>query len=108
MCYNIQNPKDMSITRLHDLAHVDLLHKRRLVQLMSIMYEKKSHLMHERVVVRNTRQADRYIFDINRVNLDLYSRSPYYVGSKFWNDLPRHVQDLNTKEQYKRAILDLL
>ena len=108
MCYNIQNPKDMSITRLHDLAHVDLLHKRRLVQLMSIMYEKKSHLMHERVVVRNTRQADRYIFDINRVNLDLYSRSPYYVGSKFWNDLPGHVQDLNTKEQYKRAILDLL
>ena len=62
LCYNIYNPRDISIARLHDLAHVDLLHKRRFVQLMNIMYENETLSLYERIVARNTRQADKYIF----------------------------------------------
>ena len=108
MCFNIYDHKDITISRLHELGNVDLLYKRRMLQLMNMMYENKIRSMHERIGVRNTRQTDKYIFDINLVNLELYSRSPYYIGSKFWNGLPKPVQDLNTKEKYKRAILDML
>ena len=75
---------------------------------MSMTYESRLQQVHERTMARNTRQAENYIFEINRVNSVLYSRSPYYVGSTLWNGLPKNTQDLNTKEQFKSAILDRL
>ena len=90
------------------MAKVEMLDKRRMVQLMNIIYETRLQLLNERVVVRNTRQAEKYIFDINRVNLELYSRSPYHIGPRIWNNLPKNIQDLNTKEKFKCATLDRL
>ena len=63
---------------------------------------------YERAVTRNTRQTDKYTIGKNIVNLELYSRSPYYIGGKIWNNLSRHVQDLSTNESYKHAIYDLV
>ena len=101
MCYNIYNPRDITIARLHEIAKIDMLQKRMILQLMSMMYECKIQRMYERIPIRNTRQVDKYVFDIDRVRLDVYARSPYYIGSKFWNDLHRHVQQLDTKAAYK-------
>ena len=75
---------------------------------MSIMYENRLQTMNARVALRNTRQADKYIFETNRVNLEIYSRSPYYIGSKIWNDLPKNVQDMRKKETYKRSVYDFI
>ena len=64
--------------------------------------------LNEKAVTRHTRRADRYTFDIKRVNLEIYSRSPYYLGGKLWNSLPKAVQEQNTKENFKRAIVDYI
>ena len=108
LCYNVYNPRDMNVARLHELASVDMLQKRRMLQLMNMMYENRVNMNYERAVTRNTRQTDKYTFETNIVNLELYSKSPYYIGSKIWNNLPRHVQDLSTKKAYKHAIYDLV
>ena len=108
LCYNIYNPRDITVSRLHENAKIDMLQKRMMLQLMSMMYECKILGMYEKIPIRNTRQVDKYVFDIDRVRLDIYARSPYYIGSKFWNDLPRHVQQLNTKAAYKRSLRNLI
>ena len=40
----------------------------------------------------NTRQADKITFVTDRVNYDIYQKSPYYVGTVLWNKLPIAVQ----------------
>ena len=62
LCYNIPNRRDITVLRLHELANVDLLHKRRMLQLMSMMYDLKIQTMYEKNATRVTRQADKYIF----------------------------------------------
>ena len=75
---------------------------------MSMIYDLKQQSKYQRVASLNTRLADKYIFDIKYVNVDLYARSPYYVGSMFWNGLPKHTQDINAKMKFKRAIMEML
>ena len=75
---------------------------------MCMMYENRLLSLNEKTVTRNTRLADKYIFDIKRVNLEIYSKSPYYIGGKLWNSLPKEVQDINTKGKFKRAIADYI
>ena len=53
---------------------------------------------------RNTCNADKYIFDTNHVNLDIYAKSPYYVGAKYWNDLPKDTQSSRSKAAIKKLI----
>ena len=36
MCCNIQTPRDIRVLRLHDMAKIDMLYKRRMLQLLSI------------------------------------------------------------------------
>ena len=67
VCYNIYNPRDITIARLHETAKVDTLQQRMMLQLMSMMYECKMLNLYERIPIRNTRQVDKYIFDIERV-----------------------------------------
>ena len=31
-----------------------------------------------------------------------------YMGGMFWNDLPKHIQDINSKTVFKSAIMDLI
>ena len=71
-------------------------------------YDLRMQSMYEKNVARITRQADKYIFDIKHINTDLYSRSPYCVGALFWNELPKHIQDKDTKTTFKKTISDML
>ena len=59
---------------LHVMSNVDTLYKRIMLQLLCLMYDSK--LMHERVRTQITRTTNKYLFELKRVNLDLYSRSP--------------------------------
>ena len=91
MCYNIQNPKEITICRLHEMAGIDMLCKRRMVQLLCIIYDHNSEYLPERVVWHNTRLAHKKTFELMRVNTRVYSKSPFYIGAKLWNDLPKHM-----------------
>ena len=108
MCYNIQNPRDISVKRLHEMSCIDMLDKRRMAQLLVILYENRFKYLRQVDRPQNTRQAIKSNFEIKRVNIELYSKSPYCIGGKFWNNLPKQTQDLETKEKFKRAVLELL
>ena len=108
MCYNIQNPRDITINRLHEMAGIDMLYKRRMLQLLVILYENRLNYLPDVEILHNTRQAAKDNFEIKRANTVLYSKSPFCIGGRFWNDLPKQTQDLRTKEQFKHAVLELL
>ena len=90
------------------MANIDMLDKRRMSQLLIILYENRLQLPGNVNMLHNTRQAIKSNFDIKRANTELYSKSPFCIGGKFWNNLPKQTQDLNTKEKFKHAILELL
>ena len=106
MCYNIQNSRDITICRLHEMANIDMLYKRRLMQLLSIIYDLKLEYLTERPACHNTRLAKKRTFEIMRSNTGIYSKSPFCIGGKIWNDLPKHVQDSMTKHKFKQSITD--
>ena len=54
------------------------------------------------------RTAQKYTFDTNKVNLDLYTRSSYYVGAKHWNDLPVNIQNSDSKKRFKNSMKNWL
>ena len=108
MCYNVQDPRDVTIIRLHEMACIDLLHKRRMMLMLAIFYDNRLKFSQNVDRLHVTRQAVKNNVEIKRANTNLYSKSPFCVGGKFWNSLPKHVQDLNTKEQFKLAIADLV
>ena len=74
MCYNIQNPRDIRVLRLHDMAKIDMLYKRRMLQLLSISYDDIPKLQQDRVVLHNTRLANKNNLEINLANKELYSK----------------------------------
>ena len=71
MCFNIQNPRDISIQRLHEMAKVDMLYNRRMLQLLSIVYDLRSKSLYQHHHARNVRSADKYTFEIKRANIEL-------------------------------------
>ena len=46
--------------------------------------------MHK-VFPRNTRGSNRIVFKTDSYEGSLYKRSPYFVGSRLWDKLPRDV-----------------
>ena len=68
MCYNIQNPRDMSILCLHEMANVELLEKRRMKQLMCTIYDIVSVIKQPRVILQNTRMANKNNVDLEVPN----------------------------------------
>ena len=84
MCYNIYNPRVISIGRLHEMAKIDLLYERRMLQLLGIMYDNRIDYQTNRVATYNTRQTEKNYFDIKRANVELYSKSPYCIGNKIF------------------------
>ena len=99
-----KNPRDFSTVNLHDIAKVEPLQKRRMLQLLGIIYDTKNCSMYERIPNQVTRTC-KYSFEIKCANLDFYSKSPNHVGAKFWNDLPKRIQDLNSKKHGKHSII---
>ena len=47
MCFNSQNPRDISIQRLHEMTKVHMLYKRRMLQLLSIICGLRSKSLYQ-------------------------------------------------------------
>ena len=57
------------------------------------MHEKSKGVTMHKVFSRNTRQSNRIVFKTDNYEGALYKRSPYFVGSKLWNQLPQEIID---------------
>ena len=54
MCFNIQNPRDIRIYQLHEIAKVDMLQKRCMLQLLTTLYDKIQNYRPDRAITHNT------------------------------------------------------
>ena len=77
-----------------------------MMQLLCIIYDIVSKS--QKMTVRNTRLATKRNVDINRANTQLYSKSPYVIGGQIWNNLPRFVQELDSKDKLKLALSNII
>ena len=108
LCFNVQNPRDVSVAQLHLRAKVDMLNKRRMTQLLCIFYDNITTFKPVRNMVHNTRLAEKHNIDICRANTQLYTKSPFNVGGHIWNQLPRATQELTSKNRLKKALTDVI
>ena len=89
------NPRDTLVERLHQLAKVDTLEIRGDIQLLNLMFHLKSNKTIHKVMERNTRSAERYVFDTEIVHMDVYAKSPYIKSVCLWNSLSNDIQALS-------------
>ena len=108
MCFDINNPRDMSVARLHDSARLNLLETRQETHLLNIMFMLKCNNKFRKQGLRVTRNADRYVFNTEIVHMDVYAKSPYYRGVALWNNLPLDIQNICTATVFKNAVKEHL
>ena len=108
LCYNINNPVDISTTLLHENARLDKLSIRRNMALMCIMFDLRQNNMYKKKGIRMTRANDGYIFDVSIPRIGIYAKSPYYSGANMWNKLPVNMQNMSKKDSFKCQLRDSL
>ena len=108
LCLDKINPRDISTEDLLESVNLMTLDNRRELHLMNLMHKYKEHppRLHENAL--NTRNADKITFATEVPNRSVYSNSPYYTGAKLWNDLPKLIQSLETKENFHKVYIDYM
>ena len=104
MCFDIYDPRDISLVDLHKNAKLLTLQARRDIHLINLMFDLRDVEGYINVPVVETRQANKIIFKLDRADCDVYKRSPYNVGGGLWNDLPAEIQLLENKMTFKDKI----
>ena len=104
LCLNVDNPRDMSVDRLHSIARIDMLDSRREIQLVNIMFLLKNYNSFSREKRRDTRLSNKYVFDTNIVRMDIYAKSPYLKGVALWNELPKELTDFTDAYAFRRTL----
>ena len=100
MCLDINNPRDMSVLRVHEACTVSYLATRRYNHLAKLMYTLTQNNKYRKEGNHTTRTINTYIFDTDIVHLGLYSNSPYYKGAKLWNELPLEIKETRLKSTF--------
>ena len=107
LCFDIIDPRTISVIELHQRANLLTLSQRREKQLLGIMYDisRKEEFVKSNLVC--TRQAAKIVLISEVAQYSIYVRSPYIVGSSLWNNLDANVQKIENKNEYKLRIKDL-
>ena len=45
-------------------------------------------------------------FDFEKLNTDLYVKSPYIRGNRYWKQLSSDLQSIHSKIEFKRQLMD--
>ena len=82
------------------------LHERRDYQLvMSINKCRKRFNLDNHIPIHaRTRAGYKLNINLGRHNTTTYERSPLYLGTKIWNDLPYVLQRIDHKEEFKTRL----
>ena len=87
LCLRIKVVDRIRIEDLHARCKIVSLEQWRRTQLLLLMYKKSKDLALHKVFARNTRESRQIVFKTHQYESTLYKRSPYFTGSKLWNDL---------------------
>ena len=82
------------IPELHAKCKIISLEQRMRKQLLWLMYLLSRDKSYLKVAYRVTRSADKISFKVPTKVLPVYERSPYYIGTKLWNEFSKDVQNL--------------
>ena len=95
----------VSIEELHGKCKIISLEQLRRNQLLRLMYllSKDKDFLH--VPGRLTRNANRIMFKVQTKINPVYERSPYYIGTQLWNELPRSMQESACIFEFKKVLL---
>ena len=68
------------------------------------MYNMLLDQKNRKIVARNLRSNNKYIFKTDNEIGTKYQRSPYYQGTLLWNELSAHVQFADNVYEFKKLI----
>ena len=68
---------------------------------MYLLSRDKAYL---KIANRVTRNADKICFKVPTKVSPVYERSPYYIGTKLWNEFSKEVQNLPNVYAFKKEI----
>ena len=93
-----------SVADLHTQSEVQLLDRKRKIQLLMIMWKKAQN--GEALIPTNIRtRGDLKIkFRKRRAKSCFYQKSPYYRGVTLWDTLDKEVQKITSKDSFKSKI----
>ena len=94
----------ISIPKLHASCKIISLEQRMRKQLLWLMYILSRDEDFLRVANRVTRSVDKIVFKVPAKISLTYERSPYYVGTKLWDELPKAIQDCGDIYAFKKEI----
>ena len=94
----------VSIYELHAKCKIISLEQRMRKQLLWLMYILSRDNEFLKVANRVTRNAVKIMFKVPAKISPLYEKSPYYLGTKLWNELPRSTQDAADVYAFKKEI----
>ena len=103
-CENKQLKDRVSIELLHENAHLVSLEQRRVRQLLIMMFKLSRNPDNIVVPNRNTRQYQKRVFCTENKIGTKYACSPYYKGTKLWNELNKTEQDIDNMYDYRTCI----
>ena len=104
MCLDINDPREMSVLSLHNQCDINLLSVRRELLLLGLMYDLSKNPDLITPPGANTRQAEKVVFKTDIVHLEIYRKSPYYMGTLLWNRLSSELQKQGNKTAYKNDV----
>ena len=107
LCYNIGDPRTISVHNLHVQANLSTLDQRREKQLLGLMYDISRKREFLRPILMNTRQAEKITLDYEISRCGIYAHSPYVIGCGLWNNLDASIQKAEQRSIYKTKIKDL-
>ena len=104
LCFDVYDPVEMEILRLHELARVNMLDVRRDVQLLNIMFSLRLANKYKKENVRHTRSTEHFEFTTEICHKGIYVKSPYYKGVCLWNSIPIGYQNMIDSRCFKSSI----
>ena len=107
LCFDIIDPRAISVCHLHVQANLLTLEHRREKQLLGLMFDvsKKEEYIKRNLI--QTRQADKVTLISEIIRCGIYAKSPYKVGCSLWHELDVNIQTIDQKSVYKSQLKDL-
>ena len=94
----------ISIEQIHTESKMISIEQRLQKQLLWLMYLLSKHEKYIKVPARNTRIANKVNFIVPAKITRIYEHSPYYIGTKLWDNLPETTQKADNIYMFKRLI----
>ena len=104
-CCNLSKISDRgSIVKLHARCKIIGLGQRMRKQLLWLMYILSRDKAFHRIPMRVTRSAGKIVFKLPNKITPISEHSPFYVGSKVWDELSIAIQEFGDKFAFKKEI----